>query len=192
LLLDRRSFLAALASMTGGLLAPHLSPAAQFGDIQSEDDLRAQSVRFKLVGRGLYYYKLFIKVAAATLYLDEGANSADVLSDVAKRLEMQYFRSVRSEDLVAGSAAVLSRNLSPDEHSAIRSQIDLMHGLYQNVLPGDRSVLTYVPGIGTSLQLNGTTLGTVPGSEFASAYFSIWFGPRPIDEALKRRLLGGS
>lgn len=83
----------------------------------------------KLVGGGLYYYKLFVKVAAATLYLDERARSAEVLADVAKRLEMQYFRNVRAEDLVAGSAAVLSRNLSSDEYSAVRLQIELMHGL---------------------------------------------------------------
>jgi hypothetical protein len=188
----RRSFLAAVTSVAGGYLTPRLCSAGQLGDKLSEDDPLTQRVRLKLVGGGLYYYKLFVKVAAATLYLDERARSAEVLADVAKRLEMQYFRNVRAEDLVAGSAAVLSRNLSSDEYSAVRPQIELMHGLYQNVSPGDRSALMYVPGVGTSLQLNGAMLGTVPGSEFASAYFSIWFGPRPIDEVLKRRLLGGN
>jgi hypothetical protein len=192
LLLHRRSFLASLAAVAGGYLAPRLTAAGQSADSKREDEPETPGVALKLVGRGLYYYKLFIRVAAASLYLDERARSADVLSDVAKRLEMHYFQNVRAEDLVAGSVALLVCNLSSDQYSALRPQIERMHGLYQNVAPGDRSALVYVPGVGTSLQLNGTTLGTVPGSEFAFAYFSIWFGPRPMDERLKRDLLGRS
>jgi hypothetical protein len=49
----------------------------------------------------------------------------------------------------------------------------------------------YVPGDGTSLLYNGKRLGMVPGAEFAAAFFAIWFGEKPLDPGLKRKLLGG-
>jgi hypothetical protein len=66
-----------------------------------------------------------------------------------------------------------------------------MHALYRDVKPGDRCSLTYLPGVGTWLTLNGQILGTVAGAEFAAAYFAIWFGQQPMDASLKRKLLGG-
>jgi hypothetical protein len=59
------------------------------------------------------------------------------------------------------------------------------------VKPGDRYALTYVPGVGTELALNGTTLGTVEGADFAAAVFAIWLGPQAIDESLKTQLHTG-
>jgi hypothetical protein len=50
--------------------------------------------------------------------------------------------------------------------------------------------LTYIPGKGTELTLNGKSKGTVEGADFAAALFSIWLGPKPISESLKKELLG--
>ena len=56
--------------------------------------------------------------------------------------------------------------------------------------PGDRYSLTYIPGKGTTLSLNGVPKGTVDGADFAAALFSIWLGPNPIDSNFKQALLG--
>lgn len=55
--------------------------------------------------------------------------------------------------------------------------------------PGDCYGLTYTPGVGTELALNGVVKGTVEGADFAAAYFAIWLGPNPVNEALKLRLV---
>jgi hypothetical protein len=188
--LDRRSFLAAATAVAGGSLIPSVSRSAQVANVRFDDDLTTSAGRLRLLGTGLYYYKYFIKAAAAGLYLDDRASGGEVLADVAKRLEMQYFWAVKASDLVAGSSALLARNLSTSKRAAVQPQIDQMHALYQDVAAGDRSALMYVPGEGTSLLLNGKPLGIVPGSEFASAYFSIWFGEQPLDAGLKKKLLG--
>jgi hypothetical protein len=189
--LHRRSFLSALTAFAAAPFVPSLSSAAQHDPMPFRDDLQGSNLRLKLIGTGVYYYSVFIKVAAAAFYLEDSARNADVLANVAKRLEMQYFRGVQAKDLISGSAALLARNLQAETLTTLQPQIDQMHNLYQNVVAGDRSALTYVPGVGTSLELNGTKLGTVGGADFASAYFSIWFGQRPIDPGLKRKLLGG-
>ena len=68
----------------------------------------------------------------------------------------------------------------------LRGKID---ALYQDVEPGDRYALTYVPGAGTELAKNGEPLGVIPGADFASAYFAIWLGDDPIDASLRDQLL---
>jgi hypothetical protein len=189
--LNRRSFLSAAAAVCGGALLPPASNAAQIDQVRFDDRIRAGEVSLKLRGAALFYYKLFIKVAAAGLYLDDRAAGSNVLADVAKRLEMQYFWSVSAKDLVKGTEVLLARNLAPEKIAAIRHSLDSMSALYRDVKAGDRCSLTYVPGAGTTLALNGQTLGTVPGREFAAAYFAIWFGEKPMDASLKKKLLGG-
>ena len=47
-----------------------------------------------------------------------------------------------------------------------------------------------MPGAGTELALNGSRLGIIDGTDFASAYFRIWLGDAPIDTRLRDQLLG--
>jgi hypothetical protein len=74
--------------------------------------------------------------------------------------------------------------------AARRPEIDRFNEFYEDVEPGDRYELTYLPGVGTELALNGQSRGRVEGAEFASALFSIWLGRQPFDASLKRKLLG--
>ena len=186
--MDRRTFLAGAAALGGSVIVPKLATANERSLF--EDRVEAAGRRLTLQGTGLYYYKLFIKVAAAGLYLDERTAGKDVLADVPKRLEMQYYWSVKGSDLARGCAALLARNLPQATLAALQPQLDAMSALYRDVRSGDRVALTYLPGQGTSLALNGQTLGTIPGASFAAAYFSIWFGDKPLDAGLKKKLLG--
>lgn len=187
--LNRRSFLAAAAAAAGGVWAGPAT-AAQIDQVLFEDRLRTRDSALKLLGTGLLYYKVVLKVVAAGLYLDERAAPGDVLGDFAKRLEMQYFWGVKAKDLVTGSKRMLARNLPADRVAALEPQFEAMHALYQDVRASDRCSLTYLPGVGTWLTRNGKVLGSVAGADFAAAYFSIWFGEKPMDAGLKRKLLG--
>jgi hypothetical protein len=187
--MKRRSFLR-LLGITGGLAAAPAARGAVISNVQFVDELFVSDLKLKLRGTGLYYYKLLIKVAAAALYLDQKATGTNVLADVPKRLEMQYFWSVATSDLVTGSSALLERNLDAETRERLDPQIQEMLTLYCDVAAGDRCAFMYLPGAGTSLLLNGKRLGIVPGAEFAAAFFSIWFGAKPLDAGLKSKLLG--
>jgi hypothetical protein len=39
------------------------------------------------------------------------------------------------------------------------------------------------------LALNGKKKGVVPGADFAAAYFTIWFGKKPMDVSMRDELL---
>ena len=139
----------------------------------------------------LLRYLKFIRAYVAALYLPEGLPSSAVLSDVPKRLEISYLVSIKGADFGKGAAPVLARNLSPAELARLQPRIDRINAAYRDVKPGDRYALTYLPGRGTELSLNGTPLTTIEGADFAAAYFGIWLGREPIDDKLKRDLLGG-
>jgi hypothetical protein len=164
--------------------------AAQIDDVHFHDQVKTSNTTLKLQGAGLFYHNASIKVAAAALYLSDARPASEVLADVPKLLDMEYFRRVRARDLVAGANAMLALNVPADQLAALQPQVNTLHSLFQNVRAGDRCSLTYLPGVGTWLTVNGYGLGTVAGAAFAAAYFSIWFGDQPMDVRLKRQLLG--
>jgi hypothetical protein len=139
----------------------------------------------------LLRYLKFIKAYVAALYLPEGVPAENVLSDVPKRLELNYLVSIKGPDFGKGAEPTLKLNQSPAELARLRSRIDRINAIYRDVKPGDRYTLTYQPGRGTELALNGTPLTVIEGADFAAAYFGIWLGRDSIDDRLKRDLLKG-
>ena len=101
-----------------------------------------------------------------------------------------YFQTIEAGDFVRAADHVLPDNVPPATIAALRPKIDRLHRMYRDVKPGDRYTLTYVPGVGTELALNGSPLGTVEGADFATTYFAIWLGSKPISDSLKSQLLG--
>ncbi|MFY9940741.1 MAG: chalcone isomerase family protein [Desulfobacterales bacterium] len=146
--------------------------------------------RLELKGVGLFRYMVFIKAYVGALYAVAGTPPEQILADRAKRLEVQYFHPISGEDFGPVTTRAISRNVSADVLARIRPQIDRHNALYRDVQPGDRYALTYIPGWGTELALNGEPLGVIPGAEFAAAVFSIWLGPQPLSTDFKEALLG--
>lgn len=138
----------------------------------------------------LRYLKL-IKAYVAALYLPEGIRASDVLSDVPKRLEISYLVAIKGTDFDKGASPVLERNQTPAERAKLKGRLDRINAAYKDVRSGDRYSLTYLPGRGTELALNGTPLIVIEGADFAAAYFGIWLGREPIDDRLKHDLLKG-
>ncbi len=163
--------------------------AAEIEKVRFADSVRAGGAALPLHGVGLLRYKKFIKAYVAALYLDSSVNSRDVLSDVAKRLEIEYFWKISGPDFGKTANQIMARTHPADELSPIRPRIDQLHALYRDVKPGDRYALTYLPGVGTELALNGKPIVTIPGADFASVYFAIWLGEKSGSDSLRVQLL---
>ena len=142
-----------------------------------------------LHGTGLLRYRVVIKAYVAALYLEPDTPGEAVLGDVPKRLEIEYFWGIPGEAFGRTADAFLARTLEPAQLEQLAPRLAALNRLYRDVEPGDRYALTYRPGVGTELALNGRPLGVVPGADFARAYFGIWLGEEPIDAALRRQLL---
>jgi hypothetical protein len=185
------------------LLAGGAPVANATADLASREAFRElQGVRFAervevggqdltLRGLGLLRWRALFKGYVAALYLDPGTPAEAVLGDVPKRLEIEYFWSIGGRAFGEAADRLLARSLDPAALAALRPRLDEVHRLYRDVEPGDRYSLTYLPGDGLELALNGEPLGRVPGADLAAAYFGIWLGPEPIDASLRRELLAG-
>jgi hypothetical protein len=138
---------------------------------------------------GVMRWMYVIKAYVAALYLGPDVAPKIVLNDVPKRLEINYFYAIAAGDFVKATDITIAANTDAATLARLRPEIDALNSLYRDVQPGDRYALTYVPGRGTELALNGNALGLVPGYDFARAIFSIWLGAKPLDESLKSQLL---
>jgi hypothetical protein len=57
---------------------------------------------------------------------------------------------------------------------------------------GDVINFDYTPEGGTRITVNGQPRGTaIPGHDFNAAVMRIWLGDKPVDEGLKKGMLGG-
>ena len=74
--------------------------------------------------------------------------------------------------------------------TALRERLELINRAYRDVREGDSYTLTYVPGKGTTLRLNGSPLVSIPGHVFATAYFRIWLGDDPMGVSMRDALPG--
>ncbi len=163
--------------------------AAEIEGVRFAEQYRSGDVAMELSCVGLLRYKLVIKAYVAALYLGDGVAGGDVLADVPKRIELSYFWSIRGADFGKAGDHILAQNVDAETLAALRPRLDRINALYRDVRPGDRYALTYVPGRGTELALNGKRLGVIEGADFATAYFRIWLGNSPLDARLRQQLL---
>ena len=171
---------------------PHSGTAADMEGVHFAEQYQRDDVTLALHCVGLLRYKVLFKGYVAGLYLGAGVAAEDALADVPKRLELSYFWSIKGSDFGKAGDEILARNVDPDTLARLRPRLEQINALYETVNPGDRYALTYVPGLGTELALNGRSKGVIPGADFAAAYFRIWLGDQPIDAALRDQLLACS
>ncbi len=182
----------ALAAAFTTLVAA-LPALANLRGVAFPEQIRRGETVLELRNASLLRYRYVFDVYVAGLYLEPDA-TVDRLLDpaVARRLEIHYLRGFRADQFRRSALDGVRRNVPPDEFERLRPELDAFNALFRDVQAGDRYALTYLPGSGTELSLNGESLGRVPGGELARALFSIWFGPDPFDAELKRELLGPS
>ena len=164
--------------------------ASRTADKVFRPTIKAMNTTLELSGVGELRYLGFVKIYDGALYLPAEADSSQVLDNIAKRLEVRYVRSFKSKDFGPATIAGIKKNVDPETYARLESRIAYHNGLYDDIAPGDRVSLTYIPTVGTRLEINGTTRGTIEGADFARALFSMWLGEKPFDRGFKKALLG--
>jgi len=170
-------------------LSVQTARAAEIEGVQFADRYRWQETELRLNGVGVLRYRVFIKGYAAAFYLGEQAAPSQALDRVPRRLEIEYFWSIPAERLSEAMFAGIARNVDARTFESLKQTIQQFSTLYEDVEPGDRYAITYIPGVGTELALNGEPKGLIEGDDFSAALFSIWLGEKALDAALRERLL---
>jgi len=163
------------------------NPNLQAADFPERRESGGQS--FVKLGEAELHW-LFFKVYEGACYIGENASKEDVLEGAPLELEFVYNVEIEAEKLVRSGNEFLKKNTTPEQLARIQPQVDKINAAYQTVRKGDRYRLTYIPGQGTALALNGEPLVTLEGEAFARYYFRIWLGEEPVDADFRDALLG--
>jgi hypothetical protein len=167
--------------------------AAQIEGVRFPDTLTVGDTPLRLHGTGLLRYRMLIKGYVAALYLaesfDEEVTPTSVLADVPRRLEIEYFWAIPAAGFAQATVEGIAQNTDRETFERLRDRIERLNAMYEDVEPGDRYALAYVPEVGTELSRNGRSLGVIEGEDFSSALFSIWLGERALNDSLRRQLL---
>jgi len=163
--------------------------AAELAGATLPDTLSAGDKTLKLNGLGLRKKAMF-KVYVGALYLESPSKDAGAVltADERKAIRMHFLRDVTKAQLVEAFQEGFEANAK--DTAGQKAAFDQMLALVPDVKAGDTLTLTYVPGKGTTLRVGDKELGAFEGKGFADAVFSIWLGPKPPSEELKKGLLG--
>ncbi len=155
-----------------------------------EPTLKVSGTALPIKGVGSLKY-LMLELYTAALYAPPEATTIDmVLGNVPKSLVLHYHRMIKKEWMIKASRDRISKN--PDNNpAALEERLRQLDNAYQKVEKGDRYELSYEPGVGTSLILNGKLQATIPGEDFQRAFFGIWLSRLPINKKLRDKLIAG-
>ena len=166
--------------------------AAELAGVEFADQVTVGDQTLVLNGTGLRK-KLVIKVYAAGLYLpSRSSDPAEILgSDGAKRMVMHFLTNKATKGRMDEAWLEGFEANSPAVYPAIADRVSEFIGLFGDMKDGDEVVLTVRPGTGTTIELNGSTIGEIAGDDFGTALLKVWLGDHPPSDDLKEGLLGG-
>lgn len=159
-------------------------------DVTLPDTVQVAGKTLVLNGLGLRK-KFMVKVYVAGLYLEQKSSdpAAILKADTPKRIVMHFVRGVSKNQIVDGFNESFENN-TPDAKQTMKTEVDQFFGMLESVNNGNEIVLTYLPGAGTTVAINGKEKLTIAAPAFAPVLFSVWLGPKPPSADLKQGLLG--
>jgi len=186
-----RSPRTALVLLALGIAGALAAAATVIAGVQVPETVTAEGKTLKLNGAGLRK-KLLFKVYVAALYVETPSRDAAAVisSSEVKRMRLSVLRSLRGSQVSEAISDGFTRN-SKDQMPRLQDRLKKLGAMIPDVKEGDEIAFTWVAEKGVQVAVRGTDRGAIEGRDFADALFSVWLGPNPVDEDLKKALLGG-
>lgn len=178
-----------------GLLLSWNAHALEVAGVQLADRVQLGNASLQLNGAGVRT-KFFFKIYVGALYLPQKQTSGEaIIADEREhRMALHILHGLSSEKFSNGFNEAIKANHTPAELAALDAQLKQMAQIFdamKEIKPGDVVTLDYLPGSGTQVSMNGKVFGTVAGTGFNRALLDIWIGSKPVQDDLKKELLGG-
>lgn len=140
--------------------------------------------------------KFFFQVYIGALYLRDRMHTTEaVLADPGpKRIALHVMRHVGADRFAEAFHAAMNKNQTPDEYRAIAARLvrfEQVFGAVGDVNEGAVILMDYLPQADeTVLTIDGKERVRIPGADFYRALLRVWLGEQPVQESLKRAMLG--
>ncbi len=186
-----RAALAALLAITA--LA---SQGAEVAGVKIDDRSKVGPSDLVLNGAGLRK-RAFFQVYAIGLYLPEKktAGSEAIGAAGAKRVAIHMLRDVDAETFTEALTDGMKANHDEATMQTLGPRIGQLSAIMaelKEAKKGMRILLDWQPGSGTVVIVDGAPRGKpIAGEDFYRALLRIWLGEQPVQDDLKKALLGG-
>ncbi len=170
--------------------------AATVGGVKLEDKIHVGSSDLVLNGAGIRT-KVFFNIYVGALYLTQKTSTPEgVLTNPdAKRVELHVLRHLSAGDFMEAFNKAINANHTPEEYVPIASRLLQFGRAFREVGEVDKGsiiILDYIPDSGmTLLTVNGKEIKRIKGADFYAALLRIWLGKNPVQDSLKKEMLGG-
>jgi Chalcone isomerase-like len=186
-----------LAACASACLAHAQAPASgvELAGVKYSPTAQVAGSTLQLNGAGIRY-KFVIKVYTAGLYLPAKAATPEAVlaAPGPRRMHVVMLRDIDANELGKLFTRGMQDNMPKDAFSKIIPGTLALADIFSSrkkLLAGDSFFVDYVPGVGTTVLVNGKAVGDpIKEPEFYNALLSIWLGNSPADAQLKDALLG--
>ena len=160
--------------------------------VKIEDTSRVGNAELTLTGAGLRK-RAFFQVYAMGLYVAD--RKADpVTQPGAKRIAIHMLRDVGADTFTAALVDGMRPNHDEATMKALEprvARLGAILGEMKEAKKGMVILLDLVPGAGTQVSVDGKPSGKpIEGEDFYRALLRIWLGDKPVQDDLKKALLG--
>jgi len=177
------------------MLLPMVVGAAEVEGVKIDDKARVGNAELTLNGAGLRK-RVFFKVYAMGLYVPQKTSNAAALVDQPgpKRVTIRMLRDVSADAFNEALAEGIRANHSDAEAKALEPRVQELSAIMAEVKEARKGMAISLDFQGKDMQLlvDGKPAGRpIAGEDFYRALLRIWLGPRPVQDDVKKALLGG-
>jgi hypothetical protein len=177
------------------LLVAFAAQGTEVSGVRLDDKTQVESKDVVLNGAGLRKRFVF-SVYVLGLYLPEKKTDAAAVLQLAgpKRALIAMQRDVSAEQFTEALLEGLRPNVSEAEYKALEPRLKQLMDLIAEIKEAKKGSTIAIDwtGSATRLAFNGSTVGKpIPGEDLYRALLRIWIGEKPVQDDLKKALLGG-
>jgi len=180
------------AAALAALLACSAASAREVSGVKVPDTVESGGATLRLNGAGVrtkYFVKA--KVYLGALYLPAPASDPAAIlgADGPWTVRMHFLRDVDRKSILDAYREGFENN-SREKLPELLPLLDRLAPAIADVKEGQVMVVSYRPGAGTTVGIEGGAQATVEGKTLADGLLGNWLGKEPADSGLKEAMLG--
>ena len=165
--------------------------AAEVAGVKIDDKTRVGNTELSLTGAGLRK-RVFFQVYAIGLYVQD--RKADPISQPGpKRVQIHMLRDVGADTFTEALADGIKANNSEAEAKALEPKVKQLGATIAEIKEAKKGMTIALDWTGkdTQVVIDGKPAGRpIEGEDFYRALLKIWLGDKPVQDDLKKALLG--